>query len=114
MSTVAAAVMVGLIISRMPLNIWRGRVRWSLLPTNSTTTTSSHEVTKANSAPEITPGEISGRITLRNTGGRRRAEAGAGADHRLVEAGQGRRHRDHDERRRQQRVGEDDADDRCC
>ncbi len=36
-------------------------------PTNSTTTTSSNEVTKANSAPEIMPGVISGMITLKNT-----------------------------------------------
>src|SRR3546814_8153883 len=61
MSSVAAAVMVGLIISRMPVNICLGRVRCSGLATNSTTTTSSNEVTKANSAPEMTPGRISGR-----------------------------------------------------
>ena len=66
-SSVATAVMVGLICSRMPLNICRGRVRCSGLATNSTTTTSSKEVTKANSAPEMRPGRISGSVTRRNT-----------------------------------------------
>src|SRR6266850_552418 len=47
----AAAVMVGLMFSRMPLNI--------------SITTSSKLVAKANSAPDAKPGRISGRITRR-------------------------------------------------
>ncbi|MFK4701930.1 hypothetical protein ABIF42_007524 [Bradyrhizobium diazoefficiens] len=62
----AAAVMVGLMFSRMPLNISRGRVRCSGPAMNSTITTSSKLVAKANSAPEARPGRISGRITRRN------------------------------------------------
>ena len=37
----------------------------STLPTNITTTTSSKEVMKANSAPDITPGRIKGIMTLK-------------------------------------------------
>ena len=33
---------------------------------NKTATTSSNDVTKANNPPEITPGKINGRITLKN------------------------------------------------
>src|SRR6266702_318487 len=62
----AAAVMVGLMFSRMPLNISRGRVRCFAPAMNSTITTSSKLVAKANSAPDATPGRISGRITRRN------------------------------------------------
>ena len=57
--------MVGLICSRIPENICQGIVRCLKLPTNSTTTTSSNDVMKANRAPEITPGKISGTITLK-------------------------------------------------
>ena len=42
-------------------------VCWSGPAMNSTATTSSNEVTNANSAPEITPGRISGIVTLKNT-----------------------------------------------
>ncbi len=65
-SIVATANIVGLICSRMPENICHGIVRCLKLPTKSTTTTSSKEVMKANSEPEITPGRISGTITLKN------------------------------------------------
>ena len=54
---VATARMAGLICSRIPFHIWRGMVCWSCAATKSTTTTSSNEVTKAKSAPEITPGQ---------------------------------------------------------
>ncbi|MOA46122.1 hypothetical protein D3C78_1685990 [compost metagenome] len=50
----------------MPLNICRGKVACSGPARNSVTTTSSNEVAKANSAPEITPGAISGKVTRRN------------------------------------------------
>ena len=53
--------------SRMPMNIWRGSVRSAGPVRNSATTTSSNEVTKANRAPEITPGKISGRTIRKNT-----------------------------------------------
>ena len=39
----------------------------STLATNSTTTTSSKEVTKAKSAPAITPGRMSGMTILKKT-----------------------------------------------
>ncbi|MNR14237.1 hypothetical protein D3C85_1307010 [compost metagenome] len=58
--------MVGLRFSRMPLNICRGMVACSGPARNRVTTTSSKEVAKANSAPEITPGAISGRVTRKN------------------------------------------------
>ena len=41
-------------------------VCWSGPAMNSTATTSSNEVTKANKAPEMTPGRIKGMITLKN------------------------------------------------
>jgi TRAP transporter 4TM/12TM fusion protein len=59
---VATARIAGLSCSRMPFHIWRGIVCWSKAATKSTTTTSSKEVTKAKSAPEITPGRISGMV----------------------------------------------------
>ena len=65
-SIVATAKIVGLICSRMPENICQGIVLCLKLPTKSTTTTSSKDVMKANSEPEITPGNISGTITLKN------------------------------------------------
>ena len=61
---VATAKMVGLICSRMPTHIWRGIVRCSNPDKNKTTTISSKDVTKANNAPEITPGKTNGKITL--------------------------------------------------
>ena len=60
---VATAKIVGLICSRRPVNICQGRVFCAAAPTKSTTTTSSNEVMKAKSAPEITPGKISGICT---------------------------------------------------
>ena len=65
MRKVATAKMAGLICSRMPAHISRGMVRCSRPPMNSTVTTSSNEVAKANSAPEATPGAISGSCTRR-------------------------------------------------
>jgi hypothetical protein len=62
-SSVATARMAGLICSRMPFHIWRGMVCCSGPAMNSTATTSSKLVTKANRAPEITPGRISGMVT---------------------------------------------------
>ena len=62
---VATARIAGLIASRMPFHIWRGMVCCSGPAMNSTATTSSNEVTKANRAPETTPGRISGSITLK-------------------------------------------------
>ena len=64
--SVATARMVGRISSRMPENIFHGMVRCSTEPTKSTTTTSSKEVMKANSAPDMTPGRISGTMTTKN------------------------------------------------
>ena len=57
--------MVGESCSRRPVHIWRGKVVCSGPPRNKTTTTSSNEVAKANSAPESTPGQTMGSITLR-------------------------------------------------
>src|SRR5690606_21952386 len=51
-SSVAAAMMVGLIWSRIPENIWTGSVRCSAAVMNSATTTSSKEMAKAKIAPE--------------------------------------------------------------
>ena len=59
---VATARMAGLICSRMPAHIWRGMVRCSTPARKSTTTTSSNEVAKANSA---SPGAILRRPGLR-------------------------------------------------
>ena len=64
-STVAAARMVGLISWRMPAHIWRGRVSCSAPPRKRMMTTSSNEVMKAKSAPEMTPGAIRGSWTLK-------------------------------------------------
>ena len=63
---VATARMVGEICSRKPVNICQGNVFCPADPTNSTTTTSSNEVMKANNPPEITPGRISGICTRKN------------------------------------------------
>ncbi|MCY1383752.1 hypothetical protein D9M69_719080 [compost metagenome] len=59
--------MLGLICSRRPENICRGMVRCCGPAMNRMTTTSSKEVMKANSAPEITPGRISGMMMSKNT-----------------------------------------------
>ena len=74
--------MVGLIRSRMPANICLGSVRVSGDEMNRATTSSSNEVAKANSAPETTPGAISGRITLRKavSGGAPRLAAARASD----------------------------------
>ena len=63
--SVATARMVGLISSRIPENIFQGIVRCSTEPTNSTTTTSSKDVMNASSAPDMTPGRMSGTITTK-------------------------------------------------
>ena len=52
--------MVGLNCSLNPVHIWIGIVVLSNPAKNKTITTSSNEVTKANNAPDITPGNISG------------------------------------------------------
>ena len=62
---VATARMVGEICSRSPVYICHGSVFWPALPRNSTTTTSSNDVMNANSAPDTTPGTISGICTLK-------------------------------------------------
>ena len=62
---VAADSSTGLKASRAVVNISRGKVRWSGPARNRVTTTSSSEVAKANNPPEISPGEISGKVTLR-------------------------------------------------
>ena len=112
MSSVAAAVMVGLIISRMPLNICFGRCAARDRARKRTTTNSSKEVTQANRAPETTPGRMSGRITLKNTvcGGAPRP--GAGASQGMIEPRERRRYGDDDERRCQGGVCQDQARER--
>ena len=55
----------GLISCLIPAHICFGIVNWSKLAINITITTSSNEVIKANKAPEITPGNIRGMITLK-------------------------------------------------
>ena len=47
----------------MPVNIWRGNVTCSGPARKSVTTTSSNEVANANSAPEMTPGAMTGNVT---------------------------------------------------
>ena len=59
---VATAIIVGLNCSLKPTHIWIGIVVFSSPAKNKTTTTSSNEVTNANSAPEITPGKINGNV----------------------------------------------------
>ena len=62
-SIVAAAVIVRLMLSLMPENIWRGSVRWPGPAISSATTTSSNDAAKAKTAPDSTPGRISGSVT---------------------------------------------------
>ena len=59
---VATARIVGLSCSLKPVHICIGIVVFSKPAKNKTTTTSSKEVTKANNPPEITPGQIRGRV----------------------------------------------------
>ena len=63
---VATAIIVGLSCSLNPTHIWIGIVVFSRPAKNNTTTTSSKEVTKANNAPEITPGIINGNVIFIN------------------------------------------------
>jgi hypothetical protein len=58
--------MVRLMLSLMPENICRGSVRCPGPAISSATTTSSNDAANANTAPDSTPGRISGRITRRN------------------------------------------------
>ena len=68
MRHVATAIIVGLNCSLKPVHIWRGIVVKFLSPpaTKRITTISSNDVTKANKAPEIIPGVISGKVILKN------------------------------------------------
>ena len=61
---VATAKIVGLNCSLKPTHICIGIVVFSNPAKNRTTITSSNEVTKANNAPEITPGVIKGKVTF--------------------------------------------------
>ena len=63
---VATDKIVGLNCSLNPVHIWIGIVVLSSPAKNKTITTSSKDVTKANRAPDITPGNIKGIITLKN------------------------------------------------
>ena len=63
---VATARIVGLNCSLKPVHICIGIVVFSKPARNSTTTTSSKDVTKANNPPEITPGKIRGRVIFIN------------------------------------------------
>ena len=63
---VATARMVGLNCSLKPVHICIGIVVFSKPAKNSTTTTSSKDVTKANNPPDITPGKIRGRVIFIN------------------------------------------------
>ena len=53
----------------MPAHIWRGMVRCSKPAKKNTTTTSSNDVMKANSPPEMTPGRIRGMVILKKVRG---------------------------------------------
>ena len=70
---------VGLSCSLSPVHICSGIVVSDLSPpaTNRITTISSKDVTNANSAPEIIPGNINGNVILKNVlvGGLPRLEA---------------------------------------
>ena len=66
-SSVAAAMIVGLRLSRTPLHMRRGIVCCSGPARKRAMTTSSHEVAKAKIAPDTTPGRMSGSMITRNT-----------------------------------------------
>ena len=63
---VATAKIVGLNCSLKPVHICTGIVVFSKPARNKTTTTSSNEVTNANNPPDITPGNINGRVIFIN------------------------------------------------
>ena len=63
---VATANIVGLNCSLNPVHICIGIVVFSKPAKNSTTTTSSKDVTKAKSPPDITPGNIKGNVIFIN------------------------------------------------
>ena len=63
---VATARIVGLNCSLKPVHICIGIVVFSNPAKNNTTTTSSKDVTNANNPPEITPGNIRGRVIFIN------------------------------------------------
>ena len=63
---VATARIVGLSCSLKPVHICIGIVVFSKPAKNSTTTTSSKDVTNANSPPDITPGNIKGSVIFIN------------------------------------------------
>ena len=91
------------------MNICQGRVVCAAEPTKSTTTTSSNEVMKAKSAPEITPGQDQGHLHLEEGGHRVGAEVRRGAHQAAVEADERRGHGDDDEGDAEHGMGEDDA-----
>ena len=62
---VATAKIVGLNCSLKPVHIWIGIVVVSRPAKNKTTTTSSKDVTNANKPPDITPGNIRGRVIFK-------------------------------------------------
>ena len=64
--SVETAATVGSISVRMPSHICLGSVGCRLPLTKMATTTSSNEVMKASSAPDTTPGRMSGSVTSRN------------------------------------------------
>jgi hypothetical protein len=74
---------------------------------NSTTTTSSKDVTKAKSAPDTTPGVISGSCTLKKVRTGPAPKTGRGAQKRAVKAHQRCRDGDDDERNAQRRMCQD-------
>jgi hypothetical protein len=65
MSSEETAAMVGSISSRILLHIWRGSVIARYPLRKMAITISSKEVIKAKRAPEITPGRIRGKVTLK-------------------------------------------------
>ena len=65
---VATAKIVGLNCSLKPVHIWIGIVVVSRPAKNKTTTTSSKDVTNANKPPDITPGNIRGRVIFKKRG----------------------------------------------
>ena len=109
-SIVAAAAMVRLMLSLMPANICRGSVRCPGPAISSATTTSSNDAANANTAPEATPGRISGSVTRRNVvicDAPRLSAARISVRSKLDER---REHGDDDERHAERRVREDQAE----